>query len=223
MKFHNLTFLILTVLLSCSLLTTPSVNNLNAEEVAIEVNGETVSESELESRIDQTVEQLKQQYADQISDDDDEQQFLEQQAKQQVVDQTVQQLVLKTSAQQANDIEVTDNEIETQIDMAREGFKSEDEFRAALQHEGLSPDDFKERIHDSLLIEKFIQQEIGDIQVSEEEARDYFENNQQNFPDSSFEEAESEVKRLLRHQKKQQEQQEMISELREESDIEVNI
>lgn len=189
--------------------------------VAIKVNGETVKKAEIQSRIDHTVKRMKKQYGDKIKGKKAEER-LEKQAKQRIVEQTVQHLVLKTHAEQSN-VTVSSSSVEERVQKTIERFPSEEAFNKALKKEGMTKEQFKEQIREGLLVEEFLSQKLESTSVSDQEARSYYEQNSKRFQGRSFDEVKDTLKKTLQKMKQRQAQQELVSKLRKESDVEILI
>lgn len=200
-----------------TLAATPSV--AQSDEVVIEVNGETVVESELEKRVDLMLQRMRSRYGDQIEEQDDE---MRERIRQQTIDQTVEELLLKTTARES-DVSVGEDEVQEAVESQKSQFQDEEQFQQALKNNDLTPEEFRQQVEENLLVQKFLKQEIGKVTVSEEEAREYFSENQQRFEGESFEENEGRIRRILRQQKQQDEHRKLLKELREDGEVDVRV
>lgn len=208
-------------ILSMGVVLFSGVAGAQESDVAIEVNGEVVEKSEIQSRIDRMTERMEQRYGDQ-AESEEMKNRLQEQAKQQVVDQTVQQLVLKTHARNA-DVSVSGEQVEKELQSTIERFPSEEAFQKALDEEGMTVDEFRSQIQESLVVENFLEEKLGEVKVSDEEARSFYEENKQRFQDRSFEDMKSSIKQSLEQRKKQEQRQSLVSQLKEESEIDIRI
>lgn len=75
-------------------------------------------------------------------------------------------------------ITVTKEEIQEELDKTIESFGGEDSYKSALQYYGLTEDSLKEDIELNLYINKLLKPEI---EITEEEMKDYFEQNKDSF------------------------------------------
>lgn len=190
-------------------------------DVAIKVNGEVVEKSELNERIDQTFERMKKRYGDRMKDEK-MQKTMRKRVRQQVVDQTVEQLILKTNAEQSG-VSVGQKEVTKQLEAQKKRFNSEEQFNKALEKQGMSPEDFRDRVREDLLVQKFLDKKMGTVSVSDEQARQFYQENQKRYGENSFEEVKSNIKQLLRQRKQQKQRQQLVDQLREESEVDVRV
>jgi hypothetical protein len=197
------------------------VGHAQQQKVAIEVNDQVAYQSEIESRIDRTVQQMNARRGNQQKGNDVDPQ-LRKRVKEQVVDQTVDQLVLLSHAQQS-DVSVDDQQLEERFQSTKERFPSEEAFNNALEQQGMSEDELREQLRQGLLVEQYLNQELDVSEVSEQEVREYYENNKQRFKNRDFETIKGSLERIVRQQKRREARQELVSQLREESDINVRI
>lgn len=208
-------------ILALGLSLSSGVVSAQENQPAIEVNGEVVEKSEIQDRINQTVQRMKNQYGDQIKGDKAEAR-LEKQAKKRIIEQTVQHLVLKTHAEQSN-VSVTEQQVQKRVQSTIERFPSEEAFQKALQKEGMTRSDFEGQIREGLLVDQFLQKQIDDVEISNAEARQYYDQNSERFQDRSFDQVKEKVRSTLKQMKQRKAQQKVISDLREKSEVEIRI
>jgi len=190
-------------------------------EVAIKVNGEVVKQSELDQRIERSFQRMKTQYGDRMKDKKTKK-MMRKRVRQQVIDQAVEELLLRTNAKKS-DVSVQESEIEDQIQSQKQRFQSKDRFEKALKKQGMTIDEFRQRIREDLLVQKFVDQKLGEVSVSESEAREYYTKNKQQFNGSSFEKAKSSIERILKQRKRQEKRQQLVDKLREKSEVDVRV
>ncbi|MGN1400830.1 MAG: peptidylprolyl isomerase [Bacillus sp. (in: firmicutes)] len=75
-------------------------------------------------------------------------------------------------------IKLTDDEIQAELDDFIESYGGEETFNAALESSNISLDDFKKDIENYLIVEKIL---AKDIDITEEEMKEYFEENKDSF------------------------------------------
>ena len=80
-------------------------------------------------------------------------------------------------------IKVTDKEVEKQLNQMKKMFSSEAEFNSMLEKQDIDIDDFKERLREDLLMTKITEPLYKGLEVSDEEAKDYYEKNKTSFQD----------------------------------------
>jgi parvulin-like peptidyl-prolyl isomerase len=152
-----------------------------SEDVAIQVDEEVLTQSQLDERVKARMQQFMQQFGVESMDDlPPKLKMMQSRVKQQVVKQSLRQMILVSHAKQSG-ITVDDAEVEEKWQSLKERFPSEQQFQQQLERMGKSKEDILPNLRKSVLIDKFIEQEIGEITVSEDEIRQYFEQNKQQF------------------------------------------
>ncbi len=192
------------VLVVVLVLTIPVTDNgLPDNNVAATVNGEKIMQED--------VAEMQQVYAAQdipIS----EEEVLEQLIMQEVVYQA------------ATEYLPTEEEAEEQLEaqVAMMGWTME-EFRDMLEEEGLSYDEQLEDFRRQTAIQDYLQDAVTVPEVTEEEAREFYEEYKQQYPEEElppFEEVEPQIVMQLEQQKQQEAIGPFIEELIEKADIE---
>lgn len=145
---------------------TPIESGSAGNAVAL-VNGIPIERSRFETTVAQTQAQAAQQ-GQQIGPD-------------QVLERMIEEELLYQKSIQ-EDVEVSEDQIESQIERTRSNFANQEEFENALSQAGLTEDGLREQIRRSLAINGLITQEIGqNFQISEEESRAFYDENPQFF------------------------------------------
>lgn len=163
-----------------------AVNAQNEEkasdgEIAIRVDDQTMTKSELDERIKMRMQPLMQRFGAESMDDlPPKLQMMKSRFKRRIVNQAETQLLLISHAKQAG-ITVSQEEVDEKWNSLKERFPSEQQFQQQLDKMGKTKEDFIEDIRRSILIEKFSEQRLGDISVTEQELRDYFEENKEQY------------------------------------------
>lgn len=188
--------------------------------VAIKVNDKSISKAKLNERVERTFKRMMSQYGDRMKNKKMRDR-MKKRVRQRTIDKMVEELLLETQAQNS-DVTVSSSEVERQLKSKRRRFKSKEEFRNALKKQGISPKQFKQRVRDDLLTKKFLEQKIGDVTVSDKEARDYFSKYEKKF-DGSFQDSKRQVKRILRQKKQQDKRQSLVRKLREKSEVDIKV
>lgn len=129
--------------------------------------------------LDSLEQNLTYQYGEDYMSDESAKQYYEGQ-KQLILQNLVESQVLVEKAKE-NKIEVADEEIQAQIDMLKAGFETEEAFNTRLKEINTTLDELKESIKNDLLISKVIQDITKDIEVTEDEAKTYYEENVDSF------------------------------------------
>ncbi|MDZ7672335.1 MAG: peptidyl-prolyl cis-trans isomerase [Halanaerobiales bacterium] len=191
MKLTKITILSFVIVLLAGSFVMAQTN----EEVAV-VNGDSVTANELEqfAQTQQLVMQISQvdrTFAQLLFSSDPGQNLLKEFSKVKL-DELINQKLLSQAAQQSN-VEVTQEEKDQYFNQQVEQIKqqndlSQEEFEQVLQQQGISSvEEYKKRFleNSNILVNKFLQNEVySDINISEEEAKKYYENNKEEFEQS---------------------------------------
>lgn len=219
LRFTHSVSLGLVSLFMLGLVALPSM--AQQSDVAIKVNGEVVNQSQLDQRIERSFQRMKTQYGERMKNEKMKK-MMRKRVRQQVIDQTVEELVLRTNAKKS-DISVQKSEIDDQIQSQKKRFHSEEQFKKALRNQGMSLEEFRQRVREDLLVQKFLDQKLGDVSVSESEAREYYAKNKQRFKNRSFEKARPSIERILQQRKQQEKRQQLVERLRDESEVDIRV
>ncbi len=142
---------------------------------------------------------------------------IEKQAGQQILDGLVTKMIILQEAKKQN-IFVSDGEVEAEIQKIEESLKSQNQnLDDVLVMEGLTREELRERIR----LQKIIEVLAGkDIQITDEEVNQYFEENKSFYPDASDEtETKEQIREQLRQQKISQNFQTLLKSLRDAAKI----
>jgi foldase protein PrsA len=128
------------------------------------VNGQEITEGELDAEY----KRLPDQYKEAMSKDD---------LLQQMIDKT---LLLQAAADAG--IEVSQEEMDEQLETIRARFPTEDDFQAALEQQGLDMEYVLEQLEQQISINAILDEEIiSKIEVTEKDIIDYFQKNIDRF------------------------------------------
>lgn len=117
------------------------------------------------------------------------------------LDELVNKALLKDLAKE-NDVEVTEEDIQAEIDELVTSLGGEEAFDQALEQYQLSLDDLKDRITTSLIQEK-LAEAVSQVEITDEQVRSYYDTNESLFTDQTFEETESSIRDMLYQQELQ--------------------
>jgi peptidyl-prolyl cis-trans isomerase C len=145
---------------------TPIESGDASQAVAV-VNGTPIEQSLFETTLAQSQQQAAQQ-GQSVS-------------QEQVLESLIEEeLLYQASIEQ--DVDVADEDVAGQFEQTKSNFQSDEQFETALSQAGLTPDELRNQIRRSLAINQLITQEIGqDFSVTEEESREFYDNNPQFF------------------------------------------
>lgn len=181
------------------------------------VNDEPILESDFEIAMNQ----IKTSYLDQgidLNSSDISQEdiaMIEHQVLNRLIDQK-----LINQEMQKQDISISREEIEAELSKLRLEFPDEQVFNAVLAENDLTMETLEEDIVNYLKTTKFLQQQTGELSVTEEEIRQYYDQSVQDMEDApEFETVRSQIEQGMLEQKRFMAEQEFIQEIREKSDI----
>lgn len=149
-----------------------------ANEVIVVVNGEEVYREEFDKR----VERLKYHVASIMPvdfDDPEGQEWLRV-----IESRVIEELIWETIFMQEVEIlelEVSSEEVETAFTEYRKDYETQEEFDFFLEEAGFTEEEYRELIHTNLLIEKLLDMQVEEFEVTEEELRDYYDRNVDQF------------------------------------------
>jgi foldase protein PrsA len=140
------------------------------KQTAATVNGETISISEVSRALDRFEETVQfEQLAQQGDESSAKRQF-----EQAYLAQQIRRAVLRPAAAELG-VEVTDAQVQDQLDQIKSQFSSEKEFEKALADRGFTALELDELIRDEILQGKIRAKVTEDTAASQEEVRDYYE------------------------------------------------
>ncbi len=98
---------------------------------------------------------------------------------------------------------VKEQEVENQYNQIIQQFSSEEELEKALKDSDMTREQLREDIKEEIIFEKYFEKikEDREITVNSEEMEEYYKENEEIFKDSSFEEAQSQIKEVIVEQK----------------------
>lgn len=117
------------------------------------------------------------------------------------LDELVNKALLKDLAKE-NDIEITEEDIQGEIDELVTSLGGQEAFDQALEQYQLSLDDLKDRISISLIQEK-LAETVSQVEITDEQIRSYYDTNETLFTDQTFAEVESSIYDMLHQQELQ--------------------
>ena len=101
--------------------------------------------------------------------------------KEDLLERLIDAKLLEQEASKQN-IEVTDDEVQSEIELIKSQYESEEEFNTALSLEDISLADLETNIKNNLVIAKFINSTIlSKLEVSKEEIKEFYRENKKKF------------------------------------------
>ncbi len=153
---------------------TPIISCGQNGDAAAVINGRTITETAL----DQEVEAFKRRLTSQGRSVPQGQEAT---LRSDVLDSLIRKETLLSAAEE-NNITPNKSEVDEEMDRVRNQFNSEDAFTQALEAQGYSPESLREAIEEDLIISELIEQKVlDDIDIPEQEIKDFYEQNSQYF------------------------------------------
>jgi hypothetical protein len=214
--------------------------NLNANQVVATVNGEKITSQQLSqqanvNQILQQVSQIDQQLAQLLASSEAGNTVLEELQKAKL-DSLIDNVLLEQAAEES-DINLTQAEKDEiyeqqKSQILQQNQMDQEQFLSILEQQGYEDEAaYKEEFSNNPQIKsnKLIEEEVlANIEVSEEELQQAYEENKDAFAqsgqeDTSFEDLKPQLEQMLKQQKQSQAINQYLEELREDAEIEKNI
>lgn len=208
-------------------------------EVVAEVNGEEITQEDLAKQANvnqllQQISQVDQSFVQLLANSEEGNAVLEEYQTQQL-DSLINNVLLEQQVEE-EDITLSESEADEFYQQQKESIlqnnnMSEDEFKSALKEQGYeSESEYKDEIMENpqFKINKLIEEKVAsDVDISEEELKEEYEKNKENFQqqdeDVSFEDVKPRLEQMLVQQKQSQQVNEYLEELKDDAEIEKNI
>jgi hypothetical protein len=169
------------------------------------VNGELISSADLEATLKTVPEMYKALITEEV-----------------VLNQTIINTLLLQEAKEL-DIKATKKEVNQALgELIESAQLSEKEFDKYLKEQNLTLEEIKEFYEVHLSIDKLLAQEVNNnIEITEEETEEFYNNNQDLFEDTNLEEAKDSIQVFLTQQKESESFNEYIADLMKSADIKI--
>ncbi len=151
-----------------------ATSGCSQKDVAAKVNGDSISTTEVDAQL----EQLKKQYPNMFTGADGEGRLLD--FKQRIVDNLINAKLVEQAAKEKG-INISDGDIQKQVDQLRGGFKDQAQFDAALKSAGMTEDALKASIRQQLVTNKLMEQLAANTKVSDADIQAYYDSNKAQF------------------------------------------
>ncbi len=116
---------------------------------------------------------------------------------------------------------VEDAEVDTQVELMRSAFDSEDKFLESIGGAGLDVEALRIQLSDQLLTQKLIATLDVKTDVSDKDVETFYRNNKQLFPDRKLDEVREQVREIVLQQRRADAYQAYVAELRATAEIEI--
>lgn len=188
------------------------------DKPAIKVGEKTMSHKKFNKQVEQRMKQMKKMPGQKKKNPDE----LRKKVKKEVKDQSISRLVLELHAEKSG-LSVSDSEFQERWDQYVKRMGSEKKLKKRLKKVGVKVKDFRENLKNELLIQKYIDQELPEITVSDEEAKSFYEKNKKRFKNAGFKKMKGRIKSRLKRQKERKKVKDLTKKLRKETKVEVNL
>lgn len=123
--------------------------------------------------------------------------------------------------QKADEMGITasDDEVQVELQELMNQFDSEEAYEEALKQSGMTIDDIKEQLAENIKINKVIDSLFSSIEVTDEEIKEYYDNNE-SVQESTFEDAKETIREILEQDKQYTLYQETLAKWKEELGVE---
>ena len=135
----------------------------------------------------------------------------------------VNRLLLLQEARRIKIVEVTEQDMRTQVEAFSGRLGSPEALAAFLSKARLSSRDLERMLGERLLVERFIEKKIGlYVRIDRKEAQDYFDSHAARFKGKSFPEAQKQIMSFLADQELVKQVDQYLSELRGKASLRIN-
>jgi peptidyl-prolyl cis-trans isomerase SurA len=130
--------------------------------------------------------------------------------------------LLVQEAYRLKSVEVTEQEINFEIEKLKKRLGSDKAFDVFLERVDMTESDLSRLLGERLFVERFFEKKIGlFIRVSREEAEDYFIRHSDRFPGKRFQDVQRVIATGLQEQKLEQHMGQYLAEIRNKADIRI--
>ena len=152
---------------ACGELLDPAAAVVNGEKITVDEIGQALERFEGSSEFERLAQQ-------------GDAQELKRQVEQQLLSQEIRRAVLEPKAE-ALGIEVTEDDVDEQLEQIKSDFPSAGAFEETLKEQGLTLEQLRELVRDNLLEEQLRAEVTKDSGPTEEDLQAYFEENREQF------------------------------------------
>lgn len=139
------------------------------------VDNKVITASELEQNLAPVMEHYRKTYSGEELED------ILNKARKDLLNEAIEEKILLLNAEEAN-IEVSEEEVDSNIEEFKQNFAGSQEFHDELEKEGLTLADLKERIEQRIKVRRFMRFIIfKDINITEGEVQELYEENKESF------------------------------------------
>lgn len=196
---------------------------VDPDKTVATVNGTEIKGEEYNSLLSSAQQQSQANGEDPTTDDGAKE------LKDQVLKSLVGNELLFQEAEKKN-YEVSDKEVDEQMKSAKEQFENEDKFKEALEAAGTTEDEYKQRLKEGLLVNKYVDEELSPKEVTEDDMKTYYEEMEKQAKESEqedslpkYDDIKDQLKATMEQQNLQTVMLEKVDELEKDADVKYNI
>ncbi len=131
--------------------------------------------------------------------------------------------LLMLEASRLKFVEVSDQDIDAEIEKLRNRLGSEEALNAFLARLGMNREQLGRMLGERLLVERFIEKKLGlYIRVSRDEAQEFFNRHSADFGGRRFPEVQKQIMAILTSRKLDQQVEQYLTDLKSKADIRIN-
>lgn len=155
---------------------------IDGQEVVAVVNGDKISKNEYENNLQDIEEMLRKYYGEDALKSEEGKTTLKN-IKEQLLEDMINNLIIEQEAKKRG-IEIAKDELETRLDELKNQFGGDQKFEEFLKEQGLSIDDAKKNLTQEMLSSRLFDDVTKDVNVGENEAKEYYDNHKTEFKKS---------------------------------------
>lgn len=173
---QNKRFLILAIILGLFVLVLTGCEKVPKDAVA-KVNGDTISQDEFDKNFEMYKKAYESQFGpDIMKKDAGNDKTFEEVIKENILEKLITEKLITESAKEKN-ITVTDEEFNEQLKNYEEILGGEEKYKEFLKQNNLTEEYFKDSIKKEMIIDKYKNDYVNGLKISEEELKKHFEEN----------------------------------------------
>jgi hypothetical protein len=194
--------------------------SVNGEIIAIRVEHETFPMSVFQNRVEKILNRTK------AKAKQSNREFDTERAREEIVNSLKKRLLSRLILDAHADIAgatVPQKQIRNQISKRIQLAGSKEAFRKQIEKRGMTMEQFREQLREKLRRKNFVQQEIGPITVTDTEIEKVYQDNKKRLSRYNKARAMKVLREKIKRAKNNRKSKDLVSRLREKSDIEINI
>jgi parvulin-like peptidyl-prolyl isomerase len=151
-----------------------SLAGCSGGDAVVIVNGEAITETEIQTELDAVQSEFPQMFQG-VDGEAREMDF-----RQRIIDQRITSILLDQAAEDA-DIDIPQSEVDAAIEEIKAGFPDEAAFLESLESVNMTYEDLERETREQLVSQKLVEEVSGQIEVSDADVEQYYENNKDQF------------------------------------------